>query len=321
MTGRKSPAEEIMPYLPEKLRKKLMRLSAHLLDELEEIRLRGGLPVALRFHRGEFFLTAEGKCSAKASEGEPFAAAEMRQAVMLLSDSSFYALEEQLRRGYITLAGGHRAGLVGRAVLENGCLKHLTDISSINIRLARFVAGTADELLPLICRERQTFFPYNTLLISPPRAGKTTILRDLARQLSARGFNVGIVDERSEIAAMLDGKPQFPIGPRSDVLDACPKAEGMMLMIRSMAPQILICDEIGREEDVLAIREAANAGVVVIASAHGHDEEDILNRPVLARLIKEKSFERLAFFSRAQGPGTLEYVLDAELEKIVPTGE
>jgi len=92
-------------------------------------------------------------------------------------------------------------------------------------------------------------------------------------------------------------------------------------MIRSMAPQILICDEIGREEDVLAIREAANAGVVVIASAHGHDEEDILNRPVLARLIKEKSFERLAFFSRAQGPGTLEYVLDAELEKIVPTGE
>ncbi|MGI5891380.1 MAG: stage III sporulation protein AA [Bacillota bacterium] len=316
MPIKKVGLDEILPYLPEKLRKKITRLSPPLLDELEEIRLRNGLPVALRFHRGEYFLTSEGKCSSKASEGEAFSMEEMHQAVLLLSNSSFYAMAEELRRGYITLTGGHRAGLCGRAVLENGYIKHLTEISSINIRLARWIPGTADQILPLICHGKDPSLPYPTLLVSPPRAGKTTILRDLARQFSIRGFNVGIVDERSELAAMLKGKPQFPIGPRSDVLDACPKAEGMMLMIRSMSPEIIICDEIGREEDAYAIREVANAGVIIIASAHGSDKDDLLKRPVLANLLAEKAFDRIAFFSRNKGPGTLEYVLDANLQKL-----
>jgi stage III sporulation protein AA len=146
------------------------------------------------------------------------------------------------------------------------------------------------------------------------------MLRDIAYQLSegiiAEPLNVAIVDERSEIAAMRQGIPQLAVGSRSDVLDACPKAEGLMLLIRSMSPQVLICDEIGREEDALALQEAANAGIVVIASAHGADKEEIKARPVLGRLLAEKSFERIVTLSRRHGPGTIEAVWDADFNMI-----
>jgi len=313
--------EEVLPFLPPNLRKMIATLAPTIGVSLEELRLRLGAPVALRFAYGEAFLGKDGRLTNYVADGYLFSPQEMEQAVLLLSNSSFYALEEELRRGYITLPGGHRAGLTGRAVLEKGYLRTLKNISGINIRIARYIPGAADGILPYLFSPTSQKL-LDTLVISPPRAGKTTVLRDLARQLSEgmgacrRSYNVSIVDERSEIAAVVNGMPQIPVGCRSDILDACPKAEGMMMLIRSMSPEIIICDEIGREEDVLAIHEAINAGIVVIASAHGEDCEDALARPFLGKLIQDKYFKRLVILSRLQGPGTVKAILDSEMQEL-----
>lgn len=306
------PWQQILPYLPAEIAALVQALPQPGLQALEELRFNLGRPVLCRFHQGEAFLGAAGGFQETPTDALIFQPEQLRKMVLLLSDSSFYALEEELCRGYITLPGGHRAGLAGRAVLEQGRIKTLKEISAINLRLARHLPDVASELLP------ELFAPngglYQTLLISPPRAGKTTLLRDLARQLAdglvAPPLRVGIVDERSELAAMRHGLAQLPVGLRTDVLDGCPKAEGLVLLLRSMSPEVLICDEIGRAEDALALREAANAGVKVIASAHGSDAEEIRHRPVLAELLAEQAFERLVVISRRQGPGTIEVVLD-----------
>lgn len=314
----------ILPYLPPGLRQEIGGLPQLRLAELEELRLRAGFPIALRFGSGEAFLAPGSRLTSVAHEGRILKAEELKQMVLLLSDSSFYALEEELRRGYITLPGGHRAGLCGRAVLEKGAIRSLKAISSINLRLARFIEGNGARLLPHLFLGEPGLLQH-TLIVSPPGAGKTTLLRDLARLLSqgGRGFSgyqVGIVDERSEIAAMYGGQPQLPLGPRCDVLDACPKGEGMMLMIRSMAPQVLICDEIGRPEDAAAIQEAANAGIIIIASAHGSSSQELLSRPVIRNLLAEGIFGRLVFLSRRRGPGTLEHILDGALQPVWEAG-
>lgn len=175
-------------------------------------------------------------------------------------------MEEELRKGFITIPGGHRIGLAGRTVLSGGGVEHLRDITGFNVRIAREVPGIADGVLPyLLDKGRQRMM--HTLILSPPQHGKTTLLRDLARQISLGelgkregirpGLKVGIVDERSEIAGSRRGVPAFDVGPRTDVLDGCPKAEGMMMMIRSLSPDVLIADEIGRPEDAEAVTEPA----------------------------------------------------------------
>ena len=315
------PLQEVLPYLPPALRGELAALGAQYLKGLEELRLRRGLPVALRFGDSEAFLSAKkpGAVTTRAEAARLLSDGEMEQLIMLLSGSSFYALDEELRRGYITLPGGHRAGLCGKAVLEHGQIRTMKEISSVNLRIARPLRGNGALLLPYLWGTGD--LPHSTLIVSPPGAGKTTLLRDLAGLLSLgtsgfRPLNVGVVDERSEIAAMVKGKAQMPLGLRCDVLDACPKAEGMMLMIRSMAPQVLICDEIGRPEDATAIAEAANAGIRVIASAHGANREEILARPVLAQLLANHFFRLIVILSRRKGPGTIEEIWNGHtLEK------
>lgn len=313
---------QILPYLPQSLRALLEALPAERMARLEELRLKPELPVVLRFDEDEALLTADGGLSADqhAAGLRLLNADEMRRIVLLLADSSLYALEEELRRGYITLAGGHRAGLSGRAVLAHGAVKTIKEISGVNIRIARHVAGAALPLLPRILAEDGR--PLPTLLVSPPRAGKTTMLRDLARLLSdgvgVAPLRVGLVDERSELAAMRNGVAQLPIGLRTDVMDGCPKAEGMLLLLRSMSPDVLVTDEIGREEDAQALREAAYAGVAVIASAHGCDEAEIRMRPALAALLAENAFRRIVVLSRRHGPGTIERVYAPESKEDVP---
>jgi len=313
--------EEVLPFLPPNLRKKIAGLAPTISISLEEIRLRLGSPIALRFGNWETFLSKDGRLTENIAESYILTTEEMEQAVLLLSNSSFYALEEEMRRGYITLPGGHRAGLTGRAVLEKGSIRTLKNISGINIRIARYIPGAADAILPYLFSPTSQKL-LDTLIISPPRAGKTTVLRELARQLSEgmgacrKPYNVSIVDERSEIAAMVNGLPQMPVGCRSDILDACPKAEGMMMLIRSMSPEVIICDEIGREEDVRAIHEAINAGIVVITSAHGEDYDDVLARPYLGTLLREKSFRRFVILSRLHGPGTIKAILDSERQDL-----
>ncbi len=304
--------EQILRQLPPWLESRLNPLPDESWAELEEIRLKPDCPLLLRLRNGERFLTAEGALTVSPSLGEIFPQEEMDKLLSTLSGSSLYAMEEELRNGYMTIAGGHRVGFSGRGVLEKGRIRTLRDISSVNIRLARAVLGVGQELLPRLLDGQGNVL--STLIISPPGVGKTTLLRDLARAIAdgegVPSLRVGIVDERSEIAAMWRGKPQLPVGLRSDVLDGCPKAEGLMLLLRSMSPQVLICDELGRPEDVSAMREAANAGVSVLATAHGLDGGDLLKRPVFREMLTTGCFHRLVILSRRLGPGTVERVYD-----------
>ncbi|OXM88182.1 stage III sporulation protein AA [Paenibacillus rigui] len=308
------------------LRQSLSTLSNEVIQEIQEIRVREGRPLEIGWKdRYSFVSLALGLCDNPAQAYRP---TREDCAVLLenLTQHSLYTFEEELRRGYITVQGGHRVGLAGRAVLELGKVKLLKEIGSFNIRIAREKQGAGAKVLPFLMDEMGGGV-HHTLIISPPQQGKTTLIRDLARLLSTgpsdagarglqRGYKVGIVDERSEVAACVRGIPRFELGPRTDVLDACPKAEGMMMMIRSMSPEVLIVDEIGRPEDAQAIREALHAGIKVIATAHGGSLDDIGKRPVLQSLIAEQVFSRLVILHSRFGVGSLEGIYDSRGAKL-----
>ncbi|MGI6712988.1 MAG: stage III sporulation protein AA [Bacillota bacterium] len=310
---------EVFPYLSPELRKLMTSLPAQYLIGLEEIRLRVNAPVLLRHHLGDSYLSVSGNLTSVRTDSFTCNKENLEKTVVLLCNSSLYALEEEMQKGYLTLPGGHRAGFVGRAVLDHGNLKTLKQISSVNIRIARFVSGCAQKLINYIVNENTV---QNTLIISPPRAGKTTILRDIVTTLSDGYGNfspidVGIVDERSEIAGCREGIPQMPVGHRTDVLDGCPKAEGMMMLVRSMSPHVIATDEIGRYEDTKAIQEVINAGIKLVATVHGSSIKEICRRPVVQNIVKQRVFERYVILSRRKGPGTLEAIYNRDLQQIM----
>lgn len=204
-------------------------------------------------------------------------------------------------------------GLAGQVILQGNDIKMMKDFSGICFRVAREVINCAQTLLAQICTGSHGT-AVNTLIISPPRCGKTTVLRDLARLLSlgsklSRGQNVVIVDERSEIAGCYRGVPQLDVGPRTDVLDSCPKALGMMMAIRSLSPQVIITDEIGSRQDLQAINDCVNAGVAVITSIHAENLEDVKKRPLLNELLNSGVFKTLVVLSRRNGPGRVEEII------------
>jgi stage III sporulation protein AA len=298
-----------MQLLPMELQHIIQRIPADVQVKLEEIRIREGRPLEIVYAECSGFADAEGKLRYTPDGAFRPSADLCRKLLEKITNHSLYAMEEELRRGYITVAGGHRIGLAGRTVLEAGKVRGIRDVGGFNVRIAREVVGAADGLLPkLLDKPRKTLF--STLILGPPQQGKTTLIRDLARAASSgewqhpeaawSGRKVGIVDERSEIAACVRGVPTFDVGPRTDVLDACPKAEGMMMMLRSMSPEILVVDEIGRQEDAEAIREASHAGVAVLATAHAYDLEDARGRPNLRNLIEEGAFVRCAVIRRSK---------------------
>ncbi|MGI6035895.1 MAG: stage III sporulation protein AA [Limnochordia bacterium] len=303
---------DIFPVLPGPLRDLVVALDDEILHGLEEIRLRVERPVMIVTGGKDAFLGAKG-IGLDPNKVHRLSKEELDRVVQLLTKGSLYALEEELRNGYITLPGGHRVGLVGQAVMDSGRLKTIKHISGINLRLSRQVIGAANGVLPFLVEGKEVC---QTLIISPPVCGKTTLLRDMARQLSwgvaslgLPGRQVAIADERSEIAGCYRGIPQLDVGPRTDVLDGCPKAEGMMILLRSMSPQVLITDEIGRPEDGAALAEAANCGVAVIATAHGRNLDEVRRRPLMAVLLAEQPFRRVVVLSRRQGVGTVEEIL------------
>lgn len=302
----------LMEILPGEWQKNLIQTPADLLKQVQELRIREGQPILAYGIFGEKALSKQGLVSGLegAARAQP---TQIMHLLATISQNSIYALEAELRQGYVTIAGGHRIGLSGKAIVEDGLVRTLKYIKGFNIRLARQVPGCADKLLPQLfdCQNRLQ----STLLVAAPQGGKTTMLRDLTRSLSLGRHTVGhkvvVVDERSEIAACYQGVPQLDLGPRVDVLDACPKAEGMMMALRSLSPQVLVTDEIGRREDVVAILEALHAGVAVLATAHGNDYAELLARPVLRELLVANSFQRYVFMSTRLGPGTIEAVLPA----------
>lgn len=297
--------QQILPVLAKQLSEVLRK---QILDftQLQEIRLREGKPITIVYQGREQFLTGENNNLIVMRERD------IQETLDYISNYSLYAYENELRQGFITLEGGHRVGVAGQTVLEGNQVKNMIYISSMNIRIAHEVKGCADSVIPYISREKELC---HTLLISPPRCGKTTLLRDIVRQSSdgckyVRGTTVGVVDERSEIGACYRGMPQNDLGIRTDILDCCPKEEGMLLMIRSMAPRILAVDEIGTKEDVQAIEYALHCGCIMLATAHGTSLEELRQKPLFDRLIERKQFERYVVLSNQRKTGGVEGIYD-----------
>lgn len=298
-----------LTVFPDKIQSMLLQLPVTLFSGLEEIRIREGRPLEINTNGTYYFLTDEGHVTLDPVKAYKPGREEGRRLLDQMTNHSLYTMEEELRKGFITLPGGHRIGLAGRTVLSGGKVEHIRDISGFNVRIAREIRGLGSQIIPhLLDYKHKTVL--NTLIVSPPQQGKTTLIRDLARQISSgswgsqnakwTGLKVGVIDERSEIAGSRHGVPSFDLGPRTDVMDGCPKAEGMMMMIRSMSPDVLIVDEIGRPEDAEALAEALHSGVRVIATAHGTDVNELLKRPALSLLGNPPYFGVYVILNRTE---------------------
>lgn len=303
--------ERILNVLPGTIRMILRR--EHLKYEyLQEIKLRIGQPLIL-VYKGEELVPGGIR-----DKPHIVTAEEIRETLDYVSGYSLYAFEQEMRQGFITIEGGHRVGVTGQAILEEGKVRNIKYISSINIRMAHEVPGCADKVFPYITYNRQLA---HTMIISPPGCGKTTLLRDIVRQVSdgnewVRGMTVGVVDERSEIGGSYMGIAQNHLGVRTDVLDGCPKAEGMIMLIRSMGPQVIAVDEIGMESDVHAIEYAMHCGCKMLVTAHGSSVEEIAKKPELARMIEAQAFERYIVLENKEQVGQVSAIYDGSGKQI-----
>lgn len=310
--------QALLHIFPGDIREVLERLNLNY-EKLQEIRLRYGRPVAVLWDGKEYFVKKSGEATVYSEDGYCPASQEMVQIMEYVSGYSMYAFEEELRQGFLTIQGGHRVGIAGKVFLEHGKVKNIRHISFIHIRLCHQIPGCANVLMPYLTEKENV---YHTLIISPPGAGKTTLLRDVIRQISngipgCAGKNVAVVDERSELAGSYYGVPQNDLGIRTDILDGCPKAEGMMLMIRSMAPEVIAVDEIGKEEDRDAIETACCCGCKVLATVHGSSVEDVQKNPCIRRLCEENTFERYVVLNREYGKGRIQAIYDGTFRSLM----
>ncbi|MPM90152.1 hypothetical protein SDC9_137269 [bioreactor metagenome] len=292
--------KDILDILPNTIKKEIQPCNK--LDKVQEFRIKANKPLFLicdnKELRFNYICTLE----------------DIKIILQRMSNYSIYAFEDEIKQGYITIQGGHRVGLCGSCVIDKNSIKTIKNIASINIRIAREVVGCGGKILPYIINDNRI---HNTIIISPPKCGKTTILRDLVRlisdgvpNLNLLGKSVSVIDERSEIGACFRGMPQMNIGVRTDILDGCPKSEGIVMAIRSMAPEVVVCDEIGTYKDMESIILALNSGVSLITTIHGFDTEDLYRRPVFKEVLENKVFSRAIVLSNRRGIGTIEYIYD-----------
>ena len=278
----------LINYFPLQIRDKILKYRDKF-NMLEEIRIKTNVNIILKIGQADIivdYITTQD---------------ELLQILQTICDNSIYSYQSQICNGYITLKGGHRVGITGSTVIEDGKVKNITYIYSLNFRVAKEIIGCSESIIKDILKLEENTI-YNTIIVSPPGRGKTTLLRDIVRQISNgipklgfKGINVGVVDERDEISAMYKGIPQNEIGIRTDVLSNISKAIGMKMLIRSMNPKVIVADEIGTEDDAKAINYAVCSGVKGIFTAHGESMEDILLNPMLSKLYSLNVFELLLF--------------------------
>lgn len=303
--------DEITRIFPLHIRKWLEQMQPDF-GQIREIRMRVRQPVYILEGNRESYFSREGFLTRRRDDAYLVTTEDVRQTLEYIGNYSLYAFEDEIRQGFITIPGGHRIGIAGKTVIEDGYVKQVKNISCLNIRIAHQKRGCADKLLPYLWENRKLC---STLIISPPGGGKTTMLRDLVRQVSdgsgqGAAMNVGIVDERSEIAACYQGVPQNDVGGRTDVMDCCPKAEGMMMLLRSMAPQVLAVDEVGGSGDMDALELAMRCGCRILATIHGESEEDFRKKPLLSRMMQQQMFSRYVLLYGRSRAGEIKNIYD-----------
>ena len=293
-------------------------------NTIEEIRIRVDRPVILKYPEGK-----EDILDHVVTQNE------ILNILQSLCNNSIYSYQSQICDGYITLQGGHRVGITGNVAMKDGKITNVNYVSSLNFRIAREIIGASDEILKeVVTRKSNTSSQNNyrnanidnndisnleinnTLIVSKPGCGKTTVLRDLVRNISNKGFTVSLIDERGEIASMYKGIPQNDIGLRTDVMDNVTKSLGMKIAVRTMAPQVIVADEIGTEGDLEAINYGICSGVKGIFTAHGSDISELRQNETLNKLYEEKLFKRIIFLENRGKMGKV-YYLDRNMYKTV----
>lgn len=285
---------EVAALLPPRLRQGLEGLSGTETAQVEELRLLTGRDLTVVGPWGE---RVPSGC-----RGMTVESCDLMLTLEVATRASAHTALEQVRSGFVTVGGGHRIGICGSAVMENGAVRNLKQVSSLSIRVARQVLGiSAPVLARLTARGRLE----STLILSPPGGGKTTLLRDLIRAVSngegAQPMRVGVADERGELAGMYQGRAQMEVGAHTDVMDGCPKGVALLMLLRGMNPQVLAADEITAPEDCAALEMAANCGVTLLATAHGERLEDLRERRLYRELLDKGIFRRLVTVSAKSG--------------------
>ncbi len=314
--------DKVLEYISPEVSSILIKLPENFKNRIEEIRFRNENPLMVCYEDKDFLITEKGTICEDNRRSFIISKEHIYKTFQLISSYSIYAFEEEMKSGFITLKGGHRVGIVGKVVYGQDGIETIKNISSLNLRIAKEKIGVSNKVMKHIIKYPNSI--YHTLIVSPPKCGKTTLLRDIIRNISNgmpgmgfKGLKVGVVDERSELAGMYDGTPQNNIGIRTDVLDGCYKKDGIQILTRAMSPDVIATDELGASTDIIVINEALKVGVKLIATVHGDNWDDLLTRNNLRQLIEERIFERIIFLDNSMGIGTIKDIVDGYTFKTV----